>query len=436
MKFARTCIALAAIIAPGSFAGQATSQPKQSEVDSADRLFQVGKFAEAGKLYSQIASQNPKNYSATLQLGRIALLSNRLDDAQKWLEKAITLQPGDADPKVMLAEVFYRRDDFQKAAASLSGVDVSSNKLIISQYPTLNVAKLESFKGQTPYELHGNGTSTRLKFLKTDPLPVVNVRVNGGDEVTFFIDTGGSEVALDTDFAKELGVPQFGALQGTFSGGQHAEVQVGRIESLTVGDWTIKNLPTAMLPLRQLSKGLGVKQIDGIIGTTLFYHFLATMDYPHGELVLRRKTAKSLEQFMATSSGKRVVVPFWIASDHFMVGWGRVETLPPALLFVDTGLADAGVKLAESVIKEAGIKLEEDKASEGAGGGGKLKIVPYTVHHLSFGDIKEDNVRGLYDGPFPWENMFGFHLAGMVGHDFFKPYAVTFDFQNMQIFLQ
>jgi len=24
----------------------------------------------------------------------------------------------------------------------------------------------------------------------------------------------------------------------------------------------------------------------------------------------------------------------------------------------------------------------------------------------------------------------------MVGHDFFKPYAVTFDFQNMQIFLQ
>ena len=436
MKFARTCIALAAIIQPGSFSGQATSQPRQSEIDSADRLFQVGKFAEAGKLYSQIAAQNPKNYSATLQLGRIALLSNRLDDAQKWLEKAITLQPGDADAKVMLAEVFYRRDDFQKAAASLNGVEVSSNKLIISQYPTLNVAKLESFKGQTPYELHGNGTSTRLKFLKTDPLPVVNVRVNGGDEVTFFIDTGGSEVALDTDFAKELGAPQFGAVQGTFSGGQHAEVQVGRIESLTVGDWTIKNLPTAMLPLRQLSKGLGVKQIDGIIGTTLFYHFLATMDYPHGELVLRRKTAKSLERFMATSSGKRVIVPFWMASDHFMVGWGRVETLPPALLFVDTGLADAGVKLAESAIKEAGIKLEKDKASEGAGGGGKLKIVPYTVHQLSFGDIKEDNVRGLYDGPFPWENMFGFHLAGMVGHDFFKPYAVTFDFQNMQILLQ
>jgi predicted Zn-dependent protease len=172
MKFARTSIAVAAIIGSGSLSGQATPSPRQSEIDSADRLFQGGKFAEAGKLYSRIAAQNPNNYSATLQLSRIALLSNRLEDAQKWLEKAVTLQPSDADPKVMLAEVFYRRDDFQKAAASLNGVDVSSNKLIVEQYPTLNVAKLESFKGQTPYELHGNGTSTRLKFVQTDLLPV------------------------------------------------------------------------------------------------------------------------------------------------------------------------------------------------------------------------------------------------------------------------
>jgi Aspartyl protease/Tetratricopeptide repeat len=425
----------AVIIASSSLLAQAASPPKESGVDSADRLFQLGKFAEAGELYSRIAARDPTDYSATLQLGRVALLSNRLDDAQKWFEKAMSLRPNDTDAKVMLAEAFYRRDDFQKAAASLSGLDVRSNKLIIEQYPTLNVAMLKSFKGQTPYELHGDGTSTRVKFVKTDPLPVVNVRVNGGKEVTFFIDTGGSEVTLDTDFARELGVPQFGAVQGTFSGGQHTNVQLGRIESLTVGDWTVKNVPTAMLPLRQLSEGLGVKQINGIIGTTLFYHFLTTMDYPRGELVLRRKDAKSLEEF-TKSAGRRVVVPIWMASDHFMVGWGRVETLPPSLLFVDTGLVGAGVKLAESVIKEAGIKLEENKAFEGAGGGGKLKIVPYTVHQLSFGDIKEENVPGLYDGPFPWENMFGFHLAGMVGHDFFKPYAVTFEFDNMQIFLR
>jgi hypothetical protein len=446
MKFTKICIVLAGaaiVVLANAFTLQSasaataksTAQPKPSEMDSANRLFEAGKFAEAGKLYSQIVAKNPKDFSATLYLGRIALLSNRLDDAQKWLEKAITLQPDNIDPKILLAEAFYLRDDFQKAAAALKGIDVSSNKLVREQYPALNPAMLESFKGQTPYELEGNGRSTRVKFVKTDPLPLLNVRVNGGKEVTFFIDTGGSVVTLDTEFAKELGVPQFGAIQGTFSGGQHADVQIGRIDSITLGDWTVKNVPIAMLPLRQLSEGFGVKQIDGIIGTTLFYHFLATMDYPHGELVLRRKDAQNLEEFKK-SPGKRVVVPIWMASDHFMVGWGRVETLPPSLLFVDTGLMGAGAKLAESVIKQAGIKLDESKAGEGAGGGGTLKVIPYTVSRVSFGDIKEENVRGLYDGPFPWENSFGFFLAGMVGHDFFKPYAITFDFQNMQIFLQ
>ncbi len=436
MRYARVCFALAAILATFTLPGQATSQPRRSDVVSADRLFQSGKFAQAGEVYSRLAARNPKDYRAILQLGRIALLSDRLDEARKWLKMAIDLRPGDADPKVMLAEAFYRQDDFQKAATALNGVDVSGNKLIASQYPTLNVAKLKSFKGQTPYEVVGVGEATRLPFLKTDPLPLVSVRINGGDSVTFFIDTGGSEVALDTEFARELGAPRFGTVQGTFSGGQHANVQLGRIDTLTVGDWTVKNLPVAMLPLRQLSAGFGVKRIDGIIGTTLLYHFLATMDYPRGELVLRRKTAKSLERFMAASPARSVAVPIWMASDHFMVGWGRVETMPPALLFVDTGLAGAGVKLAESVIKDAGIKLEEDKAYEGAGGGGTLKIVPYAVRRLSFGGVREDKVAGLYDGPFPWEDTFGFHLAGMVGHEFFKLYAVTFDFQDMKIVLQ
>jgi hypothetical protein len=151
--------------------------------------------------------------------------------------------------------------------------------------------------------------------------------------------------------------------------------------------------------------------------------------------VLRRKDATSLARFTA-SAGNSVAVPFWMAGDHFMVGRGRVEALPPSLLFVDTGLAGAGVKLAESVISRAGIKLEEDKASVGAGGGGTLRIVPYTVHRLSFGAVQEADVPGLYDGPFPWQTSFGFELAGMVGHDFFRSYAVTFDFERMRIFLR
>lgn len=436
-QIAMKCISVcAAILLIAALCSPVAQTRAASDAEPADQLFKSGKFDEARDLYRHALARTPNDEVAVLQLGRISLLANKLDEAQDWLHRSLRLDPNDTTARILLAETLYRRDEFTKAAEALNGIDVATSKLIIEQYPTLSVAKLESFKGQTPYELQGAGNITRLKFVNTGPLPVVNVRVNGGEEVTFFIDTGGSEVGLDTDFAKELGLPDFGKVQGTFSGGEQAEVGQSRIEQLTLGDFTVHNLPIMTLPFRQLSSGLGVKRIDGVIGTTLLYHFLATLDYPKGELVLRRKDAESQKEFAAEASGKSVTVPIWMASDHFMVGFGRVESLPPALLFVDTGLAGAGVKLAENVIKDAGIKLEEDKAYSGEGAGGTLKIVPYTVRRLSFGDIEEKDVPGLYDGPFPWEKTFGFHLAGMVGHDFFKPYAVTFDFDAMQIYLR
>ncbi len=117
MNYPRTCVVLALMLVSCSLSARAASQAEPSDIDSANRLFEAGKFADAGELYARIVAQDPKNYSATLQLGRIALLANRLDDAQTWLAKAIGLHPDDADAKVMLAEAFYRRDDFQKAAA-------------------------------------------------------------------------------------------------------------------------------------------------------------------------------------------------------------------------------------------------------------------------------------------------------------------------------
>ena len=78
---------LTVIVPQYSCSVPAISQP--TEIDYAHRLFEIGKFIEAGEVYARIADQDSKNYPAVLQLGSIALLSNRLDDAQKWLEQAI-----------------------------------------------------------------------------------------------------------------------------------------------------------------------------------------------------------------------------------------------------------------------------------------------------------------------------------------------------------
>ena len=103
---------------------------------------------------------------------------------------------------------------------------------------------------------------------------------------------------------------------------------------------------------------------------------------------------------------------------------------------MDTGTAGAGVKLGDRAIKEAGIKLLEDQAFTGSGGGGKLRSVPFIVDKLALGADEERNVNGLYEGPFPWAETFGFRLIGMVGHEFFRPSTVTFDLDGMRITLR
>jgi hypothetical protein len=93
------------------------------------------------------------------------------------------------------------------------------------------------------------------------------------------------------------------------------------------------------------------------------------------------------------------------------------------LLFVDTGLAGGGVTLA-------------DQAGEGVGGGGQMRVVPFMVEKLSLGESAERNARGLFAGPFPLEDFFGFRIGGQIAHGFFRSYAVTFDFTGLRLLLK
>ncbi len=411
---------LAAASPPGILFGQ-------TPLEAADELFQAGKFAEAEKFYLQALKEDPQNFRCLVHLGRIALLSNRLEDAEKWLTQAAELRAEEPVPKSLLAEIFYRRDDFLRAAEFFRAV---------GREPMAQ--KLESFKGLIPYRLaKDKPAETRLKFVMTDPLPVVQVRVNRGPAVNFFLDTGAPEVVIDSELAKEVGATLFESEKGVFAGGQQAGYSHGRINSLTLGDFEVENVPVHVMDVRRFSgpifKG---KQVDGIIGTVLLYHFLPTIDYPGGELILRRKTKENLERLEKQySREKPVVVPFWMALDHYMLAWGKVNQSQEMLFFVDTGLAGGGFTCPESTLTEAGINLMEDRASEGLGGGGKVKVIPFVVEELSLGEAKEKNIVGVFTGAFPLEKAFGFRIGGLISHGFFRPYALTLDFQRMRFFL-
>lgn len=407
-------------------AGTCGAAIAQQSLGTADELFKAGKFTEAESAYLKVPSGDAGHFRAVLRSGYIALLSNRLGEARTKLAKALEMKPEDPSALSLMAEAWYRADDFEKAAPLFKAAGRETK-----------AAQLGSFKGVSPYRIEGKPGISSLKFVMTDPLPVVEVQVNGGKKGNFFVDTGGAELIVDAEFAKESGLSLFGSEMGTFAGGKKSGFEFGRADSLTLGDFIVKDVPVHVMPVRQYSGPVfGGLRVDGIIGTVLLYHFLPTLDYPGSRLILRRRTSDNTAAFdKEIQSKKSIVVPFWMAGDHYMVGWGTVNKGRPLLFFVDTGLAGGGFTCPESTIRESGIKLPETPAGEGLGGGGKVQVFPFVVEELSFGEATAKNVQGVFSGPFTLEEAFGFHLGGLISHGFFRPYAVTFDFTGMRIIL-
>lgn len=409
----------------------APAQAAAPGIDVANAVFVSGRFDDAAKLYDAIIAADPKNFAALSQRGRVALYSNQLNDAERWLTQAHALRPTDPLTSLMLADVFYRRDDFVHAVAILKKLGPVDFKTM-SPYGSLSLPKLESFGTSQPYQISGPAIS-HIKFVTQKVLPLVQVQVNGRTAV-FFLDTGGAEIILDTQFAKELGVKSVGEGKGTFAGGQIGSYSGGRVESVKIGDYDIRNVPVQILATRQFSEGLGVKQVDGCIGTVMLYHFLYTFDYTHDELVLRRKTPQARAEFDATP-GTHVTMPVWLSGDHFNLAWGRIMQLPPALFFVDTGLAGAGVNIPKDILDSTGIVLEKAKSETSSGAAGDFSSTPYIVPHVSLGDVARTDVPGVYNGPTDWEHAWGFSVGSMIGGEFVNHYALTFDYDKMQLII-
>jgi hypothetical protein len=405
----------------------AKGQSIKENLIRADKLYEQGKFAEAEAVYADVVKTEPDNYQAVLSLGRINLYENSLKESEKWLRKASKLNPEEKDPKALLAEAHYRRDNFREAGPLFRAID---------KIPRAD--KLQYLSDKAPYQIESKVDVTSVEFVQTDPLPVVKMQINDSEEVLFLIDTGGWELIIEDELAKEVGARRFGGQEGTFAGGKKATHFEGAVDQVQIGDFTVKNVPVSISERSGAMSAMFGMPIRGIIGTVFLYHFIFTLDYPDSKLILQRKTKENVQRIKhQVQSRENIVVPFWMAGDHIMVAWGTVNGSKPLLWFVDTGLAGGGFIGSERTVEEAGIQLPEE-SFEGEGGGGKVTVKPAVVEELTLGDAKEKNVMGIF-GAFTGtgiEYAFGFRIGGIISHGFFRSYKLTFDFTTMNLILE
>ncbi|SEF65867.1 Tetratricopeptide repeat-containing protein [Nonomuraea solani] len=374
--------------------------------DKADELFHRGDFDAANALYRQVLARDPDHVHALAQHAYVTLLEDRLPVARRLLHRVLRLEPGHVRARKNLADALWRSHAFEELAALLPSVRDDA--------PSATPAQLRSFAGRRPYRISGPG-SVRIPFAATDPLPMVEASLNGAPPALFFLDTG-ALFALNEDYADRLGIPMYGHTTGRTMYGEHKAYQ-GRVDRLTLGGLDIERLPVHTIPDAIRLTAPDGRTTQGAIGTSVLARFLATIDYPGRALVLNRNRRAPLA---ATHSA-----PMWFVGDHFPLSHGTVNHLDKMVFFVDTGGGDIGFTAPRATFTAAGMEVPEGDGTH-----------PVTVERVTLGSAVRERVPGL-TGAFPewFENGFGFRIGGLPTHEFFRPYALTFDFARMRILM-
>jgi len=387
---------------------EAAPDPIQQE---ARALFAAGRFAAAEQRFRNIIRQTPDDKSAALYLAQLALLDNRLDQAEHWLETRCQ----DLPAAVPLYRILYYRQDRWADARPFAGISGQAGLARV----------LRELEGLPSYRISGLGGGAQIAFALSEPLPVVRARLNDQEDVLLVIDTGAGDLILDRRLATGLGLSLSQPEPALFAGGLGGELQYAPLERLQFGTLQIDHLPVQVMEVNRLLAGFfDPHGIDGIIGLNLLRHFDVQLDFGHGELRLYPPGSRPL--------GPRSGFPCWLAGEHQLITWGRLRALE-LLWFLDSGMAGFSALLSRQTAQRAGLDpAQQARPVQAFGGGGMLEAGSLPVDRVCIGDVCRASVQAVAVEDFPLETHFGFFLGGLLAYDFFKPFTLDIDFQGMR----
>lgn len=416
----------------------------QRGAETAEALFRAGRFPEAKVRCLERGTGDPRTLE---RLGAISLLENRAEDAVRYLDRALAQAswtnrhwPLSGRIRAQIGMAHYRGDRFPEASKEFVA---AAGPIPVGPFGELAALgrHLAAFGDDPPYRIHGP-ESTRLELEVVDPLPVVSLSVNEGRPTLFFLDTGGAEIVLDRGFAEEAGADMVGHIAGEYAGRKRARTGLGRVNSIGAGEMRIDDVPVHTLDLAALPAFFGM-DIRGILGTRFLMHFLSTIDYPGGALILRRRGPEATrEAERERVGGQARSIPFWLAGTHLILARGTLNPLPSTLFWVDTGLAGSGFLAPERTFRAAGVTVDWSVAHDGPGGGGLARGTDVVVSSLTLGEgdaaLTHSDVPGtvLKKAPTALGHRLGFEIGGLISHAFFRSHALTLDFANMRLRLE
>ena len=388
-----------------------------------DALLKAGRFDEAARGYQEILRKDPNNAHAARQRGYIALLSNRFVDAERYLTLAVRLAPDDLDAKQWLVDCYLRQDKYPQAVPLLRAIDDEPE------------AKwYEAVRGQ-PYQI-SMGPSGRVPWVSMDPLPVFEASVNGLPPKRFGWDTGNTEgVGLSTQMAKDAGLEAVAQITVNGGGQSGLTMFLGVLESFRMGDVELRNIPVSWSDLDGPHE-LGTEPDSGGIGAQVFAHFVTTLDWANQALVFRPRTSGQARAVRAEAArAGSQPLPMWI-DRRIPYTRGSINGSGPQVVCVNTGQADArALGMTMGTAERLEVRIDRSRPMFGATHGEVFKDYPCYPDQVGIGPAV---ARGIYCAaldPRMSISTSQFDVLAAFGHTFFKPYTLTLDYAEMNLYI-
>ncbi|HKU80535.1 MAG TPA: aspartyl protease family protein [Candidatus Tumulicola sp.] len=135
------------------------------------------------------------------------------------------------------------------------------------------------------FSIAGGASQTSVPFDLVENHVYLSVMLDGKGPYRFIYDTGGANI-VDPAVAREIGAAGHGSIQGGGVGSTTESVSFAKVDSLQIGDATVKDQLFGVAPTR-LGFGMsGGQPVDGLIGFEVLSRFVTTFDYPHDRVVL------------------------------------------------------------------------------------------------------------------------------------------------------
>lgn len=377
-------------------------------------LHQLGRGADARRLYERVLALNPSDPTALAGLGKMALHAGDLALAESLLTRAVSEEGARAD----LYALRLRRGQWAEAATMCEERNDLGRQGLLERLAESGGMKVVGEQGEAPFE-------------RIWPAPIVRVKLNG-TQVLMLVDTGTPGLLLDKSALVARRARPMPGQRLTPWGGTRVAVGQALVQKLEVGGVAFTDVPAGVLSLNKFSieaNPLG-EPLAGVIGLDLLRRFDVSFDLTKRRLVLSPLGSA------ATRTGDRIAFEEWGEAD--LMVWGTIASGRRMAMKLSTGLPGAAVGAPEVVFEELG--LRSGAMARLVKGGGWLQgraWIATAVPTLALGRVvldKQQGWSGAMDAGEMWSE--GVRRDAVLGAGLLMGRRTTIDWKRRELVVE